>query len=911
MKNWLRKWLGFTLLYLIRFALWFRYRVTIKGLDQMNPSHLNKKGGVLFLPNHPTFFVDPTLISLSIWTRYPIRPVIVEYMFYAPVINKMMRFMNALPIPEFIESSNSLKRRKTEQALHSIEEGLRKGDNFLIYPAGKTKQQAHEVVSGSGVHTILQAVPEANVVLVRITGLWGSRFSRALTAGKAPPAMATTILWGIKKALLSLLFFLPRRPVTLEFVPAPPDFPFNGSRLEMNRYLENWYNKQAGDIPYPEGQTGEPISLVSYSLWKEEFPEIQKREIKAEEYELSKIPQGIKTQILKKLSEMTSTPAHEIRSDMNLAADLGLDSLDGAELVTFLDDQYNVRGVPVKELTTVGRLMAIAASQLVFEKEENDAENGSLSWKKESCRPHKRASLPEGKTIPEVFLNACNKWAHEEICADQVAGILTYAQAKMRVLLLAEHIRRFPGIYVGILLPSSVAAYLLILACQLAGKIPLLVNWTMGKRHLESVCELTNVKVILSSWAFIDRLENVDLGPIEDRIVLLEDMRKEFTLKDKLKAFIRSKYRTSSLLSLFSKEPQNEESLAVLLFTSGTENMPKGVPLSHKNILFDQRTALQVAKLYEDDILLGILPPFHSFGFTVSGILTLLTGIRTIYSPDPTDGPKLVKLIDAWKATIVCGAPTFLKGIFASSHGDELKSMRLCVSGAERIPEEIFAYVEKIKGCKVYEGYGITECSPIISINIDHARTRGVGYLIPGMEGLIVHVETHEPLPHGEKGLILVRGDNVFAGYINPDIHSPFLTIDGKTWYVTGDLGYFEPTGELVLAGRLKRFIKIGGEMISLSAVEEVLQNKSREKGFSVPDGPLLAVVDKEENGEKNKIVVFVRFSTSVDELNSFLRAGGFSNLVKVHKVIPVDAIPLMGSGKIFYRELEKRVYSS
>ena len=164
--------------------------------------------------------------------------------------------------------------------------------------------------------------------------------------------------------------------------------------------------------------------------------------------------------------------------------------------------------------------------------------------------------------------------------------------------LLAEYIRQLPGDYIGILLPSSVAAYLTILACQLAGKVPLLVNWTVGPRHLESVVALSQVQVILSSWAFLDRLENVDLNGIEDLIVMLEDVRREFTLKDKLKAYFRSKLRDSIVLSLFNIQKMSKDAQAVLLFTSGTESMPKGVPLSHENILSNQRASLEEVGLF-------------------------------------------------------------------------------------------------------------------------------------------------------------------------------------------------------------------------------------------------------------------------------------------------------------------------
>ena len=904
----MRNFLGLCLLYTLRFALSFRYRVTIKGLDKMNPTVLNKPGGVLLLPNHSTFFVDPTLVAMAIWKKYPIRPLIVEYMFYTPIINTIMRFMRALPIPSFINSSNSLKKKKAEKTVEDIIENLKKGDNFLVYPAGKTKRQAKEIIGASGTHRIIQTAPQANVVLVRTTGLWGSRFSRALTAGKAPPSIFSTIFWGIKTALKNLLFFTPRRHVTIEFVPAGENFPYTASRAEMNRYLESWYNRPDGLSPQLESEPGETLNLVSYSMWRDEFPEIQSKEPSKEIFDVKLIPMEIQDAIKKKLSDMTQMSIDQIGFDLNLAADLGLDSLDAAELVVFLDDQYEVTGVPVKELTTVGKLMALASKQILPAAEEDEEEQLCIGWKNEPERGNNQLEMAAGTILPEVFLNCCEQKKKLQMCADQMAGVLTYADAKLRVVLLAEYIRNLPGEYIGILLPSSVAAYLTILACQLAGKIPLLINWTMGPGHLESILALSKTKVILSSWAFLDRLENVDLSPIEDAIVLLEDVRRAFTLKDKLRALIRSKQSPSTLLSTFNIQGRNEETIAVLLFTSGTENQPKGVPLTHKNIISNQRAALKEVKLQSDDIILGMLPPFHSFGFTLSGLMPLLCGLRAIYSPDPTDGPKLAKLIQQWQITVLCGAPTFLKGIFKNADSNQMKSVRICFSGAEKAPEDLFNAIQALGHCRLFEGYGITECSPVITVNMSEDRTKGVGKPLFGIKLKIVHPETHLPSPEGEQGLILVRGPNVFKGYINPGVASPFVTIDNEEWYVTGDLGYFDQNGALILSGRLKRFIKIGGEMVSLSAVEDALQKKAAEKSIVVSQGPILAVCAVEEAGERAKIYVFTCFDSSTEELNRWLKESGFSNLVRIFQVEHIEEIPLMGSGKIFYRLLEQRI---
>lgn len=892
----------------MRLALWFRYRVTIKGLDQLNPSILDKPGGVLFLPNHPTVFVDPTLVALAIWKKYPIRPVIVEYMYYTPLVHSLMKFMDALPIPNFVNSSNSFKKKRVDEVMDEMENGLRNRENFLIYPAGKTKHQAKEVINASGVHKIIQSVPEANIVLVRTTGLWGSRFSRALTGGRPAAPMFQTIFWGIKTALKNLLFFTPRRHVTIEFTPAPADFPYQGSRIEMNRYLENWYNRPDGILPQEEEEPGESLYLVSYSMWKQDLPKIDVYEKSTDSTEISKIPKGVQQKVKEKLCKMSDLSIEQIQPDMDLSSDFGFDSLDNAELLAFLDDEFDVAGVPAHELTTVGALMGLAANQIDYGTESEEDEQKDLAkWNRR--RRHKQAVLASGETMPEAFLNNSQLKKREVACADNVAGILSYSSARIRVIMLAEYIRHLPGEYIGILLPSSVAAYLTIFACQLAGKVPLLVNWTVGPRHLEAVVSLSNVQVILSSWSFLDRLGNVDLTVIEDQIVMLEDVRRKFTLKDKMKAYIRSFRSTQSLLSLFGINKLKPDDKAVLLFTSGTENLPKGVPLTHKNILSNQRACLKEVGLFQDDILLGFLPPFHSFGFTLTGLLPLLCGIRVVYYPDPTDGKGLAHAIEHWKATITCGAPSFLKAILKNTSVKQLQTLRFCVTGAEKAPKELFEKVNELINCQLIEGYGITECSPVLTINMSGKRENGVGKPLPGVDICIIDINTHEKVPQGQQGLIVVKGANIFKGYLNKGVSSPFMTIDGQNWYSTGDLGYLNEDGCLILSGRLKRFIKIGGEMVSLSAIEDALQ-KTIGNQVNSQEGPTLAICAKEQEGEKPKIVVFTKFASSTDDANRSLREAGFSNLVKIFKVDQIDEIPLMGSGKINYRSLESKLNS-
>ncbi len=901
----MKKFVKHLIALIIRAALWFRYKVTVKGLEKLTPEYLNKSGGVLFLPNHTAVFVDPALVSLAVWPKFPIRPMIVEYQFYAPYVNRIMPFLDALPVPSFNASTNSLKRNRSDKVIQTVIQDLRGGQNFLIYPAGKTKSTDYESIGGaSAVPRIISEVPEANIVLVRVKGLWGSSFSRAVT-GTVPPLFPT--IWsGMKHAFKNLLFFSPRRHVTIEFEPAPADFPQRGSRIEINRYLEEWFNKpdglseQKGDLP------GDSLIQVSYSLWKNEIPKLAQRgAFEDEKIDLKTIPNNIKQKVIAKIAEMTQFDPVSVKPEMNLAVDLGLDSIDIADLGAYFQDEYDLGMIPFHELTTVGKLMALAAKQVAFAEEKETEEKILTNWKSNDT-PKARVFVSEGRTVAETFLNTCDALSKMVACADHRTGVLTYQQLKMRALLVADYIRKLPGKHIGILLPASVGAELMIIATQLAGKIPLMVNWTVGPRHLESVKKLSNVQTVLTSWAFIDNLENVDLNGIEDNLVMLEEVRSEFTLMKKIKAYWMARKDARSLMRDLELST-NENDEAALLFTSGSESLPKGVPLTHKNLLSNQRDVLHAIDISNKDILLAMLPPFHSFGFLVD-LLCLTTGIKTFYYPDPKDGKQLAKIVGKYGVTIMGGTPTFIKSIMKAAKPEQLTTARFCFTGAEKAPAELFQLMRQFGKTEDYlvEGYGITECSPVLTCNRIGEPHKGVGKALPSVELCVVHPETYELLPSGQQGLILARGPNIFSKYLNPGLSSPFIEVEGKSWYKTGDLGSLDEQGYLTISGRLKRFIKIGAEMVSLQALEEALMQEGLKKGWKFEeDGVSLAICAKEYPGEKTKVLLFTIFDLLLEDANRALKEAGFSNLVRISQVIRLPVIPIMGTGKTNYRLLE------
>lgn len=886
------RWL---LLSLIRFGISLRYRIHVVGLDELKDDLPSGPGGILFLPNHPTVMIDPSITTTEILRVFPVRPVIVDFMYYLPGVHYLMNLLRAVPIPNFSVSSNSHKVRRMDLALEEIERGLERGENFIFYPAGKVKLSAKEQIGGtSGLHKILTEATHYKVVLVKITGLWGSRFSRAFP--KEP--MGKTFLWGIKRTFKNLLFFNPRRDVQIEFMAAPDDFPFKESRRVQNAYLEDWYNDMGGN------DVGEPLKLIPHSIWSKELPTLPKTTPREEqEVELANIPKEVRHKVIMEISKLADKVPAEIHMEMELSKDLGIDSLDASDLCLFLEEEFETKDVPVDELTSVAKVLGIASHQVQYEpEEEEDIDVSSWTLK---C-PRERTFLEEGQTIPEVFFRICKCRGNCPAVADGQVGILTYKQLLKRTLILANYIKELPVTKVGVLLPSSVAASVVVLACLIAKKVPVMINWTLGSRHIDAVVQSANIETAISSWAFLDRLPNVELGTLVDKLIELEDIRHHLKLKDKLKALRLSRKRAYDLMKYYHLEQVKKGDPAVILFTSGSEGQPKGVPLSHRNIISDIHAVIQVIPLYNDDVFYSFLPPFHSFGFTVCGITPILLGLRVFYFPNPTEGAKIASGIKKWGGTIVCGAPSFFKKIFRAATKEKLASIRMTVSGAERAPADMFRMAEELGiGHTVIEGYGITECSPVITFNYPGDKVVGVGKAIPHVEVMIVEPETHAPLPPHQRGLILVRGPIVFSGYLDGK-HNPFITLDEKQWYVTGDLGFLDEMGRLTISGRLKRFIKVGPEMISLEAIEVALLEGG--KGFNWPsqeEGPILGVIAK-EGGDKPKIYLFTTFPLSPEEGNRILKDSGFSNLVRLTDTFQLAEIPLMGIGKVNYRKLEE-----
>ena len=451
------------------------------------------------------------------------------------------------------------------------------------------------------------------------------------------------------------------------------------------------------------------------------------------------------------------------------------------------------------------------------------------------------------------------------------------------------------------MLPASVGAGLFYVAALFAGKTPVMINWTTGSRNLVHALDVLGVDRVITAGALLTKLEGmgVDLSALAGRFVLAEDLRSRLTTRAKVSALVRSRLSWRSLRSV---TPTHD---AVVLFTSGSESLPKAVPLTHTNILTNLRDVLAAVHVEERDVLIGMLPPFHSFGIVVTTILPLCSGLRTVYHPNPTEAAVLARVVEAYRVTMLVGTPTFLNGIVRASKPGQLSSLRFAVTGAEKCPETVYEALRR--ACDraiILEGYGITECSPIVSATRPERPQPGsIGKPLDSVEWAVVNLETNAAAPPEEAGMLLVRGPSIFSGYLKYAGESPFVAWGGKSWDRTGDLVRADETGYLTFEGRLKRFVKLGGEMIPLPAIEAVLlPHFTTEED----EGPPLAV-EALGAAESPEIVVFAVRPTTRDEVNRLIRDAGLSPLYHVRQVIAVDRIPVLGTGKTDYRGLKER----
>ena len=495
--------------------------------------------------------------------------------------------------------------------------------------------------------------------------------------------------------------------------------------------------------------------------------------------------------------------------------------------------------------------------------------------------------------------------------ADSQSPKVTFASALMKTIFLARRLKtNWAGQQkVGLLLPPSVPGALANFAALLLGKVPVNLNYTLSEQTLASCIRQCEIKTVLTSRAF---LEKVKLS-VPCEMVFLEERAARPRAAEKLAAFFMAWFLPVRSLqrALGCARKIELDDLATVIFSSGSTGEPKGVLLSHYNIGSNIEQMEQVFSVDGRDCFLGVLPFFHSFGFTGTLCLPAVLGAGVVYHPNPLDAKTIGPLVCDHKVTFLLATPTFLQIYMRGCAPEQFGSLRVVAVSAEKLADRLAAAFEEQFGIRPFEAYGCTECSPAVAVNTHDFRSAGfrqvgvkrgkIGHPLPGVCVRIVDADTRQPVPLGQPGLLLVRGPNVMQGYLGRPDKSAEVLRDG--WYVTGDVAALDEDGFLQITDRLSRFSKIGGEMVPHIRVEEKLHELAgvTEQTFVV------AGVPDEKKGER-LVVLHKLAEAKWTELSAKLPQLDLPNLWKprADQFYHLEALPILGTGKLDLRKIRE-----
>jgi len=473
--------------------------------------------------------------------------------------------------------------------------------------------------------------------------------------------------------------------------------------------------------------------------------------------------------------------------------------------------------------------------------------------------------------------------------------VLTYDEIVRASLALGHALKKGTraGESVAVMLPTGAGAVIAFFAISAYGRVPAMLNFTSGSAGLKSAIATAKIRRVVTAKRFIDlaKLDHLidELKTVAD-IVYLEDVRENLSLRDKIAAAV------GQFLPWIVTRAPAHETPAVILFTSGTEGEPKGVALSHLNLLSNVEQVRSHIAIYPTDVLFNPLPTFHCFGLTVGALMPLFLGIKAVFHPTPLQPHEIVRRIRASGSTILLSTDTFISQYARAGEQGDLNSLRLAVCGAERLRDETRALFRKKYSIELLEGYGVTEASPVVAANQPGANRPGtVGRL---MQGMTSRLEPVEGIPHA--GRLFVKGPNVMLGYIRADDPGVIQPLP-EGWHDTGDIVAIDDEGFIAIKGRMKRFAKIGGEIVSLAVVENcasALWPDHAHAAIAIPDG---------RKGEQ-VVLVTTNPDAKRQDLIGWSQNHGVPEIAVPRRILYADNVPVLGTGKTDYVKVQAMV---
>ncbi len=516
-------------------------------------------------------------------------------------------------------------------------------------------------------------------------------------------------------------------------------------------------------------------------------------------------------------------------------------------------------------------------------------------------------------SLPRAFIHQARLIGGRTAFADSTGASLTYGQTLLRALVLGRVLTREWGTaqHVGLFVPPLVPAAVANLSASLWGKIPVNLNYSASQAVVDSSIDQCGITHVLTSAKVLDRFKITPKGTL----ILLEDVPKKVRLTDKIWAAMVAKLVPLAAMGPFVPGLRNEslDATATVIFTSGSTGDPKGVVLSHRNILSNVRQVDEHVHLKPEEVLLGILPFFHAFGFTVTIWTALCLGKKVVYHFNPLESKMIGKICEQHKVTLLVGTPTFMRFYLKNCEPRQFQSITHLILGAEKLKPELARDIEEGLHIEPLEGYGCTELSPVVAVNVPrevempdgrtiHGNRLGtVGQPVPGTSIKTVDPETKADLPAGTEGMIAVKGPQVMGGYLNQPEATAKVLQNG--WYFTGDLGYVDADGFLKVTDRLSRFSKIGGEMVPHMGVESAIMEAA---GVDEHHLAVTGIPDP-KHGER-LCVLFTDLGISPAEVQKRLAA---SQCPKVwipspRDFIHVEEIPITSTGKVNLRQVKE-----
>lgn len=471
---------------------------------------------------------------------------------------------------------------------------------------------------------------------------------------------------------------------------------------------------------------------------------------------------------------------------------------------------------------------------------------------------------------------------------------IPYSRALIASLLLSGVFKKYDKGFIGVMLPTSAGCILTKIGLLMSGRIPVMINYSTGaEQNAQYAKKKCGFHTIITSRALLEKIE----CPYVDGMIYIEDIMEKISSLQKIRAALVAKLPPAVIKLLVHGGKEND--VLVILFTSGSEKDPKAVQLTHKNIVSNTLSASERFHFTPDDIFLSALPYFHVFGMTVNLWIPLFHGTTVLTYANPLDYRKICEIVRDNRATLMVGTPSFFWGYLRKSEKGDFDSLRIALVGADKCPDSLREAFQEKHGKSLLEGYGATECSPVISANCLEDNCPGsVGKPMPNVQVRIENYETGEECGPGEDGRILVKGDNVMKGYYD-DFEQTALHIR-HGWYDTGDMGNLDEDGYLWHVGRIKRFVKIGGEMVSLVKIEAVLEK-------FLPENVLCCVVEIPDSAKGARIVAVVTDDIDIKSTQKKM-AEQLPKIALPKQFLVIEDLPKMGSGKIDFRSITEMV---